>query len=268
MKTEGVIFDWAGTIVDFGSLAPMGAFVKLFERHGVPVSIEQARIPMGLPKLEHIRVLGRMDGIAQAWRQSHAGKELTDADSLALLEEFEPMSAASAFERRAFVPGFMHTYQWLSEHAIRVATTTGYTRRIMSPLIEFAASQGFSPDLVICCDDVQVSRPDPMGVVACCKAMKLAPGSTVLKVDDTAPGIAEGLNAGCTTVGVAASGNALGWALERWNSADDVEKKTALKKAKQSLLDAGAHFVIESVAQLPQLIQELSLNTTHTKVGS
>ena len=42
---RGVVFDWAGTIVDFGSLAPMGAFVHLFEKHGIEISIAQARIP-------------------------------------------------------------------------------------------------------------------------------------------------------------------------------------------------------------------------------
>ena len=40
---RAVVFDWAGTIVDFGSLAPMGAFVRLFANHGIQISIAQAR---------------------------------------------------------------------------------------------------------------------------------------------------------------------------------------------------------------------------------
>ena len=119
------------------------------------------------------------------------------------------MSAQSAWDCRAFIPGFLETYAWLQSQGIRVATTTGYTRRIMAPIIAHAAEQGFVPDAVICCDDVLRSRPDPMGMLACCTAMGLAPGLQILKVDDTAPGIEEGLNAGCLTLGVAASGNAL-----------------------------------------------------------
>ncbi len=65
MKIRAVVFDWAGTIVDFGSLAPMGAFVRLFENHGVVISIETARLPMGLPKLAHIQALGEIPEVAE-----------------------------------------------------------------------------------------------------------------------------------------------------------------------------------------------------------
>ena len=32
---SAIVFDWAGTILDFGSCAPMGALVRLFEKFGV-----------------------------------------------------------------------------------------------------------------------------------------------------------------------------------------------------------------------------------------
>ncbi len=257
MKIQAVVFDWAGTIVDFGSLAPMGAFVNLFERHGVPVTIAQARVPMGLPKIDHIRAMGRMPEIAQAWRDAHQGQTFSEADAQALLQEFEPMSAASAWECRAFVPGFLETLAWLQSRGIRVATTTGYTRRIMTPIIAHAASLGFSPDAVICCDDVLRSRPDPMGMLACCAAMGVTPGLTVLKVDDTAPGIEEALNAHCLTLGVAASGNALGWSLAQWQQSSEAERAPALQAARAQLKAAGAHGVVDSVADLPHAIEAI-----------
>ena len=68
IKVKGIILDWAGTIVDFGSLAPMGAFVELFARHHIEISIEEARAPMGLPKIDHIRALGSTPSVAQQWR--------------------------------------------------------------------------------------------------------------------------------------------------------------------------------------------------------
>ena len=48
-KFKAVVFDWAGTMIDFGSFAPMGVFVKAFETFGIRASIEQARGPMGKP---------------------------------------------------------------------------------------------------------------------------------------------------------------------------------------------------------------------------
>ena len=34
-KIEAVIFDWAGTTVDYGSFAPVVAFAKAFEKFGI-----------------------------------------------------------------------------------------------------------------------------------------------------------------------------------------------------------------------------------------
>jgi phosphonoacetaldehyde hydrolase len=247
---RGVVFDWAGTIVDFGSLAPMGAFVRLFANHGIHISIAQARVPMGLPKLAHIEALGAMPEIAAQWQQVK-GHSFTEQDAAALLEEFVPMSAASALECSDFIPGFLETYAWLQQQAIGVATTTGYTRFIMTPLIAKAAQAGFAPLRTICCDDVAQSRPSPLGMQECMTTLGLVGQSDrVVKVDDTAPGLQEGRNAGCWTVGVAASGNALGWSWDQWVDASEDEREHALEDARRMLKDAGAHEVIDSVADL------------------
>jgi phosphonoacetaldehyde hydrolase len=247
---RAVVFDWAGTIVDFGSLAPMGAFVRLFANHGITISIAQARVPMGLPKLAHIVALGAMPEIATQW-QIVKGRSFSAQDAHVLLQEFVPMSAASAMERSDFIPGFLDSYVWLQQQDIGVATTTGYTRFIMKPLIAKAAQSGFEPARVICCDDVAYSRPSPLGMQECMATLGLTGQSNrVVKVDDTAPGLQEGLNAGCWTVGVAASGNALGWSWEQWVQASEDEREHALLDARHTLSEAGAHEVIDSVADL------------------
>jgi len=254
MKLKGVVFDWAGTIIDFGSLAPMGAFVRLFANHGVTLTIAQARIPMGLPKLAHIEALGAMPDIAAQWQQA-SGHAFNSDDAMALLHEFEPMSAKAALDHSAFVPGFMQTYRTLCERGMGVATTTGYTRRIMEPLISIARDQGFAPALVVCCDDVARSRPHPDGMQACMRALALENHpACVVKVDDTAPGIAEGRNAGCWTVGVAASGNALGWSWEEWVQSSEDERTKPLTHAIATLRAGGAHEVVASVADLAQAL--------------
>jgi phosphonoacetaldehyde hydrolase len=251
---RAVVFDWAGTIVDFGSLAPMGAFVRLFANHGIQISIAQARVPMGLPKLAHIEALGAMPTIAAQWQQVK-GHEFSAADAAALLQEFVPMSAASALEHSDFIPGFLDSYAWLQAQGMGVATTTGYTRFIMEPLITRAAQAGFEPARVICCDDVAQSRPSPLGMQECMATLGLSGHSAqVVKVDDTAPGLQEGLNAGCWTVGVAASGNALGWSWEQWVQASEDERESALLNARRTLREAGAHEVIDSVADLRQAL--------------
>jgi phosphonoacetaldehyde hydrolase len=250
MTLQALVFDWAGTIVDFGSLAPMGAFVRLFANHGITLSIAQARVPMGLPKLAHIEALGAMPEIAAQWLQAK-GHAFSADDAAALLQEFVPMSAASAMDHSDFIPGFLDCYAWLQAQGIGVATTTGYTRFIMEPLLAKAAQAGFAPARTICCDDVAHSRPSPLGMQECMATLGLTGQSAaVLKVDDTAPGLQEGLNAGCWTVGVAASGNALGWSWEQWVQASEDEREQCLAAARAALRAAGAHEVIDSVADL------------------
>ena len=256
---RAVVFDWAGTIVDYGSLAPMGAFVRLFANHGLSISIAQARVPMGLPKLAHIEALGAMPEIAAQWQQVK-GRSFSADDAAALLQEFVPMSAASALEHSDFIPGFLDSYEWLQQQGIGVATTTGYTRFIMEPLLARAAQAGFAPVRTICCDDVAQSRPSPLGMQACMATLGLSGHSAaVVKVDDTVPGLQEGLNAGCWTVGVSASGNALGWSWEEWVQASEDEREHALVEARRTLREAGAHEVVDSVADLRAALAAIEL---------
>ena len=141
-----------------------------------------------------------------------------------------------------------------------MATTTGYTRFIMTPLLARASEAGFSPAWTICCDDVAHSRPSPLGMQECMAVLGLTGQSAaVVKVDDTAPGLQEGINASCWTVGVAASGNALGWSWDQWVQASEDERALALVSARRSLLDAGAHEVIDSVADLRQALAAIEV---------
>lgn len=254
---KGIVLDWAGTIVDYGSLAPMGAFVELFARHQIEITIAEARVPMGLPKIDHITALARMPAIAAQWHELK-GTSFSQTDAQQLLTEFEPMSAQAALDRCSFIPGFVTAYHALKDNGVAFATTTGYTRKIMTPLIEIAREQGFTPALVVCCDDVARSRPDPMGMQACLQAMGLqGQAAQVIKVDDTAPGLAEGLAAGAWTVGVAISGNALGWTHEAWLQASEQDQALARTSASALLLTAGAHEVIDTVADLPDAIARI-----------
>ena len=54
-RIKGVIFDWAGTTVDFGCTSPVSAFKEAFRRAGIDVTDEEVRAPMGLLKRDHIK---------------------------------------------------------------------------------------------------------------------------------------------------------------------------------------------------------------------
>ncbi len=44
---KALLLDWAGTTMDFGCMAPAVVFIKVYEKAGVPITMEEARQPMG-----------------------------------------------------------------------------------------------------------------------------------------------------------------------------------------------------------------------------
>ena len=87
--------------------------------------------------------------------------------------------------------------------------------------------------------------------------MNVWPASSAIKVDDTTVGVEEGLNAGAWSVGVAVSGNCFGLSLEdtRALAAGAFAERRA--KAYAALSAAGAHYVIDSVGDLPRVVYEI-----------
>ncbi len=136
---KAVILDWAGTVLDHGSLAPMGAFVEAFAQFGVRIAIEDARGPMGMAKRDHIRLVGRAPSVAAAWRARH-GRDFAEADVQAIFEVFEPLNIAAVEAHSALIPGARETLAALAGAGIRIGSTTGYTRPILHRLAPLAAA--------------------------------------------------------------------------------------------------------------------------------
>jgi phosphonoacetaldehyde hydrolase len=255
-RLKAVVFDWAGTVVDFGSRAPMGAFVEVFRRFGVDISIDEARVPMGLPKWDHIQALGRIPRIAKAWKAAK-GTGFTDADVDSIYEVFVPLNAEVVVNYADLIPGVVETVAQLRARGLKIGSTTGYTREIMQRLVPLAAEKGFAPDNLVCAGDLVSGRPGALMMYKTFLDLDVWPAWSIVKVDDTEPGIAEGLAAGTWTVGVAASGNAMGLSLAEFEALDDEQYLDRYASAEARLLRAGAHFVVGSVEELLPVIDEI-----------
>jgi phosphonoacetaldehyde hydrolase len=255
-KFDAVIFDWAGTLIDFGSFAPMGAFVEAFKAFGVTVSIADARGPMGAPKRDHIRAMMALPHVAEGWRAAQ-GSAPDEAAIDRLYEVFVPLNEEVVARYATLVPGAPATLDWLRAEGIRVGTTTGYVRSIMARVLPVVADQGFAPEVCICADDVPKGRPGPWQMYRVFADMTLLPGPHIVKVDDTAPGIKEGRATGCTVVGVALSGNIAGRTPEELATLSEAARDTIRAQASEELRDAGADHVIDSIADLPALLTRL-----------
>ena len=90
MKCEAVIFDWAGTTVDYGCFAPVQAFMEIFRAYGIEPTMEETRKPMGMLKWDHIKTMLQMERIRKEFRRIH-GRDFTDADVDAMHDRFQEM---------------------------------------------------------------------------------------------------------------------------------------------------------------------------------
>ncbi|MBB3592854.1 phosphonoacetaldehyde hydrolase [Rhizobium sp. BK529] len=253
---KAVVFDWAGTMIDFGSFAPMGAFVETFAKFGVEVTIADARKPMGLPKRAHIAAMLAEPHIAACW-QAAQGALPDEAAIDKVYELFVPLNESVVADYCTLVPGAIKTIEYLRERQMRIGSTTGYTRSIMERVLPLAAAQGYAPDNLICADDLPLGRPTPIGMYKCFLDLMVYPASAVIKVDDTEPGIAEGAAAGCVTVGLTLSGNEAGLTPDEVDALSPEARAELHKRIGDKLIAVGADYIIETVADLPALIEEL-----------
>jgi len=256
MRLGAVVFDWAGTTVDFGSRAPMGVFVEAFSRFGIDLTVEEARRPMGLPKRAHIAALMEIPRIAASWRERH-GRHPSDADIDGVYEVFVPLNEAVAADHADLIPGVTDTVAQLRARGLRIGSTTGYTRSIMAPILARAGEQGYRPDNLVCADDLAEGRPSPLMMYRTFADLGVHPPERVAKVDDTAPGIAEGLAAGTWTIGVVVSGNGVGLSSAEWAGLPEDERRRRREAAAVVLRDAGAHFLVDTVADLIPVVDEI-----------
>jgi phosphonoacetaldehyde hydrolase len=255
-KIKAIILDWAGTVVDHGSRAPMGAFVKAFAHFGVEITIADARGPMGMAKRDHIRLVGTSPAVVAAWRAKH-GRDFDDAAIDAIFEVFEPMNVAAVESHATLIPGARAALDWCAARGIRIGSTTGYTRPIMQRLMPLAAAQGFLPEVTICAGDLAAGRPAPLQIWSALAQMGIWPASSVIKLDDTAPGIGEARAAGCWAIGAALTGNNPGLSAEELASLSPDQRAELRRTASEPLLRAGAHLVIDTIAELPRLIEHI-----------
>jgi phosphonoacetaldehyde hydrolase len=254
---RAVVFDWAGTVVDHGSLAPMGVFVEAFADFGVEISIDEARGPMGMAKRPHIAALMALPKIAAAWAAKH-GHPPGDRDIDAVYDVFVPKNRAVAAKFSDVIPGVAAVVGQMRGMGVRIGSTTGYTRDIMEEILPVAKAQGFAPDCLVCTGDTPDGRPSPYMLWRALTELGVYPASRSIKVDDTEVGIAEGTNGGAWTVGVAITGNVFGLSLADTKalSAEDFAAKR--KAAAAKLENAGAHYVIDSAADLLPVLAEIN----------
>ena len=253
-----VIFDWAGTMVDFGCCAPVSALVEAFSRRGVELDEAAARADMGKAKDVHVRALLAQPETNARWTAA-VGAPPGEQDVASLMQDLGPLMREAAADAAELVPGAAETAATLRAGGLKIASSTGYTREMMAPVLVRAAEQGYAPDHLVCSGETPEGRPSPLMIYKACVNLGVWPTSRVIKVDDAEAGVAEGRAAGCFTVGVVASGNLVGLPRKAFAALSPADRAERLTTAGQRLRAAGADMLVETVTDLvPRLQQHLN----------
>jgi phosphonoacetaldehyde hydrolase len=261
---KAVVFDWAGTVVDHGSWAPVLAFMDVFHKRGIELALEDVRRYMGMAKREHIRIVFELPYVRNAWRAQHGtAPGIADVDQL--YAEFLEFQAEAIAEHSALIDGVPEMIHLLREAGLRIGTTTGYPRPIMERLVPIARQAGFDPDMVVTVDDVPAGRPAPWMILRNAEAFGIYPFSQLVVVDDTVAGIEAGVHAGCRTVGISRTGNLVGMGQREFEQLPEAQQLQKLRHAEQQFRAAGADAVLPTVAELPNLLATWGLNLPATQ---
>lgn len=258
-KVKAVILDWSGTTADAYVVAPAVVFVEVFRKQGVEISMAEARGPMGLRKDLHIKALTEVPEIRERWKAVH-GRYPGDADVAAMFADFVPLQLDCLGKYTRLLPGVAEVTQRLQKAGIRIGSTTGFTRSMVDILEADAARQGYRPDASVAGDEVvHGARPGPFMVYKNLDMLGVYPIQSVVKVDDTVSGVGEALNAGCWGIGVARYSNYMDMDTpdqDKTMPAAEIERR--LERTRDILRKAGAHYVIDSIADIEPVIADIN----------
>lgn len=259
-KVKACVLDWSGTVCDKYVLAPALVFRDVFYKNGIDVLMHQVRKPMGLRKDLHIHEMLLNDPLIRYEWEDVYKTPPTEKDVQRLYSEFIPMQLECLHTYSDLIPGTREAIDVLRKDGIKIGSTTGFNRVMVDILEKSAEEQGVIFDSTVAGDDVKYGfRPAPHMLHKNLDNMNIESIDTVVKVDDTAGGIGEGLNAGCWTVGVSRYSNYMaidGLEEEKQLSSEEIAKRN--KRSAKILEDAGAHFVIDSIAELPSIIEKIN----------
>jgi len=253
---KAVILDWAGTTMDYGCFAPAVVFVDVYKRKNVPISIEQARIPMGAHKKVHIRELSQMEAVAARWQEVH-GQKPSEDDIETMFQDFVPLQLKCLADYADLIPGTIEAVARFRKRGLKIGSSTGYLGEMMELLLEEARKRGYEPDASVCASDVPAGRPQPWMCLENAKKLQVYPMESIVKIGDTLPDIWEGLNAGMWTIGLAKTGNEMGLTLKEIDALDPETRERRLKRAYDRLAQAGAHYVVDGIGDVEPVLDEI-----------
>jgi phosphonoacetaldehyde hydrolase len=255
-RLKALVLDWAGTTVDFGSLAPARTIASVFSRLGISLTEDEIRRDMGLAKKDHISRILSIPRVREAWQAVH-GRQPVAHDVEEVSRAFIPLQLSCLVEYSALIPGVAANVHRFRSRGLKIGSTTGYTRAMLDLLIEHSAKAGYEPDCSLSPEDVGSARPAPFMLYENAVRLQVYPLAAIAKIGDTVADIHEALNAGAWAVGVGATGNAIALSQSGFQALPADERSARIAASRAELERAGAHYVVDTLAELDSVLDDI-----------
>lgn len=253
-----VVFDWAGTTIDYGCIAPLAVFERIFENKNIHLTREAILKPMGMGKRDHIETLLSTEEATTQWKEQYQ-RDWTQADIDEMFAQFNTELLRALNDYCTPIDGVLETIEELRKMKLHIGSTTGYTREMMDIVEKGAKKQGYAPDYTVTSEMTEgYGRPYPYMLYENMKHFGVADINSVVKVGDTVADIREGKNAGAWSIGVIEGSSAANMTLEMAASMPEEEKKARFVNAEEIIKKAGADYVIRTMRELPAVIEEIN----------
>jgi phosphonoacetaldehyde hydrolase len=197
-----------------------------------------------------------MNRVAKRWREVHGGP-CTDEEIDQLYADFLPRQLRCIERYSDVIPGVVETIDACRERGLKIGSSTGYTTEIMEVVMDRAREQGFAPDAMLCASDIAEGRPAPWLIFENARRLGVYPMAAIAKIDDTVAGIEAGLNAGTWTIAVAKTGNEVGLSEAELEGRPAAEREALFERARDRLRRARPHYVVDSVADILPVLDEI-----------
>lgn len=259
MKNEikMVVFDWAGTTVDYGCIAPLAVFEKIFESKNIHLTKEEILKPMGMGKRDHIEALLSTDEATKQWKELY-NCHWTQEDVDEMFGQFNEQLLSVLHNYCTPIDGVIETVAELREKGICIGSTTGYTREMMDIVEKGAKEKGYAPDYTVTSEMTGYGRPYPYMIYENMKHFEVYPPRCVVKVGDTASDMKEGKNAGAWSIGVVEGSSVANLTPELADKISEEERLSHFGRAEELLRNAGADYVIRTMRELPGVIEDIN----------
>jgi len=257
MNIRLAVFDLGGTIVDKYSLSPFISLRHAFKMKGLNVPNRLIFKGMGIEKRDHIQAILKDKDISKKWIQKY-GESPNNNSTMSVFDEFIKYQLDDGIKNIEILPETKSCIKWLGNNNISTGVTTGFNRPIMNAIKEKLLDEEIYIDKYVSSTCLgKPGRPNPYMVNEIINSLSIDNPRRVLKIDDTCVGIQEGKNAGCITIGVAK------WSInmKMTDYNDELSKEEyieRLKNSREELWSAKPDYVIDSLNELPKVINHIN----------